>query len=68
MKESIDIMIKFTTESGMVASALGNDVSVMGVPLRIFSSHQGTQKKKRYSRLRNKAEIAKRRKEQHKPL
>jgi vacuolar-type H+-ATPase subunit D/Vma8 len=80
MKESIDKMIKFTTESGMVASAVSNDVSknkstikhrlplVMGVPLRIVSSHQGTQKKKRYSRLKNKAEIAKRRKEQHKPL
>jgi hypothetical protein len=80
MKESIDKMIKFTTESGMVASANSNDVSkntsttkhrvplVMGVTLYIFSSHQGTQKKKRYSRLKNKAEIAKRRKEQRKPL
>jgi hypothetical protein len=80
MKESIDKMIKFTTESGMVASDNSNDVSkntstikhrlplVMGVPLRIFSSHQGTQKKKRYSRLKIKAEIAKRRKEQRKPL
>jgi hypothetical protein len=73
-------MIKFTTESGMVASAVSNDVSkntstikhrlplVMGVPLRIVSSHQSTQKKKRYSRLKNKAEIAKRRKEEQKPL
>jgi hypothetical protein len=80
MKESIDKMIKFTTESGMVASANSNDVSkntskikhrlplAMGVPLRIVSSHQGTQKKKRDSRLKNKAEIAKRRKEQRKPL
>jgi hypothetical protein len=58
MKESIDKMIKFTTESGMVASAKSNDVSkntptikhrlplVMGVLLLIVSSHQGTQKKK----------------------
>jgi hypothetical protein len=80
MKESIDKMIKFTTESGMVASANSNDVSkntstikhrlplLMGVPLHIVSSHQGTQTKKRYSRLKNKAEIAKRRKEQRKPL
>jgi hypothetical protein len=75
MKENIDKMIKFITESGMVASAVSNDVSkntstikhrlplVMEVPLHIVSSHQGTQKKKRYSRLKNKAEIAKRRKE-----
>jgi hypothetical protein len=80
MKESIGKMIKFTTESGMVASADSNNVSkntstikhrvplVMGVPLRIVSLHQGTQKKKRYSSLKNKAEIAKRRKEQRKPL
>jgi vacuolar-type H+-ATPase subunit D/Vma8 len=80
MKESIDKMIKFTTESGIVASANSKDVSksmptikhrlplVMGVPLRIVSSHQGTEKKKRYSRLKNKAEIAKRRKDQRKPL
>jgi hypothetical protein len=32
---------------------------VMGVPLQIISSHQGTQKKKRYSRLKSKAETAK---------
>jgi vacuolar-type H+-ATPase subunit D/Vma8 len=80
MKESIDKMIKFTTESGMVASANSNDVSknmstikhrlplVMGVPLHIVSSHQGAHKKERYSRLKNKAEIAKRRKEQGQPL
>jgi hypothetical protein len=59
MKESIDKIIRFTTESGMVASADSNDVSkntstikhrvplVMGVPLRIVSSHQGTKEKKR---------------------
>jgi hypothetical protein len=58
MKERIDKTIKFTTESGMVASADSNDVSkntstikyrvqlVMGVPLRIVSSHQVTQKRK----------------------
>jgi hypothetical protein len=58
MKESIGKMIKFTTESGMVGSADSNDVSkkmsttkhrvplVMGVQLRIVSSHQGTQKRK----------------------
>jgi hypothetical protein len=33
---------------------------VMGVPLRIVYSHQGTQKKKRYSGLKSKAETAKR--------
>jgi hypothetical protein len=79
-KESIGKMIKFTTESGMVASAVSNDMNnntstikhrvplVMVVPLRILSSHQGTQQKKRYSRLKNKAEIAKKQKEQRKPL
>jgi hypothetical protein len=35
---------------------------VMGISLRIVSSHQGTQKKKRYSRLKSKAETANRRK------
>jgi hypothetical protein len=35
---------------------------VMGVPLQIVSSHQGTQKKKRYSRLKSKAETVNRRK------
>jgi hypothetical protein len=69
MKESIGKMIKLTSESGMAASAISNDASkntctikhrvplVMGVPLSIVSSHQGTQKKKRYSRLKNKVEI-----------
>jgi hypothetical protein len=58
MKESIGKMIKFTTENGMVPSADSHDVSknmstikyrvplVMGVRLRIASSHQGTQKRK----------------------
>jgi hypothetical protein len=32
---------------------------VRGVPLRIVSSHQGTQKKKIYSRLKSNAEMAK---------
>jgi hypothetical protein len=41
---------------------------VVGIPLQIFSSHQGTQKKKRYSRLKSKAETAKQRKEQRKAL
>jgi hypothetical protein len=36
---------------------------VMGVPLRFFPSRQGTQKKKIHSRLKSKAEMAKRRKE-----
>jgi hypothetical protein len=35
---------------------------VMGVPLRIVSSHQGTQKKKIYSRLKSKAKTANRQK------
>jgi hypothetical protein len=35
---------------------------VMGVPLWIVFSHQGTQKKKIYSRLKSKAETANRRK------
>jgi hypothetical protein len=35
---------------------------VMGVPLWIVSSHQGTQKKKRYSRLNSKAKMANRQK------
>jgi hypothetical protein len=74
MKESIAKMARFTTESGMVEYAAGGDTKsnastikhmsphVMGVPLRFFSSHQGTQKKKRYTRLRSKAETANRRK------
>jgi hypothetical protein len=41
---------------------------VMGVPLRIVSSHQGTQQKKRYSRLKSKAKTARRQKEQRKAL
>jgi hypothetical protein len=80
MKDSISKMVRFTTESGMVECAAGGDTKcntstikhrlphVMGVPLRIVSSHQGTQKKKRYSRLKSKAETAKRRKEQRKAL
>jgi hypothetical protein len=32
---------------------------VMGVPLRVVSSHKGTQKKKIYSGLKSKAETAK---------
>jgi hypothetical protein len=35
---------------------------VMGVPLRIVSSHQGTHTKKRYIQLKSKAETANRRK------
>jgi hypothetical protein len=35
---------------------------VMGIPLWIVSSHQGTQKKKRYIWLKSKAEMANRRK------
>jgi hypothetical protein len=80
MKDSIAKMVRFTTESGMIECAAGDDTKintstikhrsphVMGVPLRIVSSHQGTQKKKRYSRLKSKAETAKRRKEQIKAL
>jgi hypothetical protein len=80
MKDSITKMVRFTTESGMVECAAGGDTKcnistikhrsphVMGVPLRIVSSHEGTQKKKIYSRLRSKAETAKRRKDQRKPL
>jgi hypothetical protein len=70
MKDRIAKMVRFTTESGMVrCAAIGDTKSntstikhrlphVMSVPLRIVSSHQGTQKKKRYSRLRSKAETA----------
>jgi hypothetical protein len=73
-------MVKFTTESGMVVSATVGDTKnnastikhrvphAMGVTLRSVSSHQGTQKKKGYSRLKSKAEIAKRQKEQRKTL
>jgi hypothetical protein len=82
-KDRIAKMVRFTTESGMLECAAGGDTKsntstikhrspyVMGVPLIIVSSHQGTQKKKRYSRLRSKAETsetAKRRKEQRKAL
>jgi vacuolar-type H+-ATPase subunit D/Vma8 len=79
-KDIIAKMVRFTTESGMVECAAVADTKsitytikhrlthVMGVPLRIVSSHQGTQKKKGYSRLKSKAETAKRRKEQRKAL
>jgi hypothetical protein len=72
MKDIIAKMVIFTTESGMVECAAVGDMKsitstikhrlphVMGVPLRIVSSHQGAQKKKRYSRLKSKAETAKR--------
>jgi fatty acid/phospholipid biosynthesis enzyme len=40
----------------------------MGVPLRIVSSHQGTQKKKIYSWLKSNAKMAKRQKRQRKAL
>jgi hypothetical protein len=71
MKDSIAKMVIFTTESGMVDCAGVGDTKnntstikhrlphFMGVPLIFFSSHQGTQKKKRYSRLKSKAETSK---------
>jgi hypothetical protein len=80
MKDSIAKMVRFTTESGMVDfAAIGDTTSntstikhrsphVMGAPLRSVTSHQGTQKKKRYSRVKIKAETAKRRKEQSEAL
>jgi hypothetical protein len=80
MKDSIAKMVRFTTEIGMVECAAGGDTEsntstikhrsphVMGVPLRIVSSQQGTQKNKKYSRLRSKAETAKRQKKQRKAL
>jgi hypothetical protein len=80
MKDSIAKMVRFTKESGMFdCTAVGDTKSdtstikhrlphVMGVPLIIVSSHQGTQKNKRYSRLKIKAETVKRRKEQRKSL
>jgi ligand-binding SRPBCC domain-containing protein len=58
MKDSIAKMVKFTTESDVVASAPSNDVNnntstikqraplAMDVQLTIVSSHQGTQNKK----------------------
>jgi hypothetical protein len=58
MKDSIAKMVRFTTESVMVDYAAVGDTKsnastikhrlphFMGVPLRIVSSHQGTQKKK----------------------
>jgi hypothetical protein len=80
MKDSIAKMVRFTTEISMVDYAAVGDTKsntstikhrlphVMGVPLIIVSSHQGTQKKKRYSWLKSKAEMAKRLKEQRKAL
>jgi hypothetical protein len=61
MKDSIVKMVKFTREIGMVASAtigdMNNNTSTPchGCSLRIVSSHQGTQKKKIYNRLKRKA-------------
>jgi hypothetical protein len=64
IKDSIAKMVIFTTESGMVdCAAVGDKKSnttkirhrlphVKGVPLRIVSSHQDTQKKKIYSWLK----------------
>jgi vacuolar-type H+-ATPase subunit D/Vma8 len=72
MKDSIAKMVRFTTESGMVECVAGGETKsntstikhrsphVMGVALIIVSSHQGTQKKKIYNRLKSKAETAKR--------
>jgi hypothetical protein len=80
MKYSISKMVRFTTESGMVDCAAGGDTKCntstikhrsphdMGAPLRIVSSHQGTQKNQIYSRLRSNAETAKQRKDQRKAL
>jgi vacuolar-type H+-ATPase subunit D/Vma8 len=80
MKDSIAKMVRFTTESGMVYCAAVVDTKsntstikhrlphFMGVTLRIVSSHQATQKKKIYSRLKSKTETANRRKEQRKAL
>jgi vacuolar-type H+-ATPase subunit D/Vma8 len=80
MQDSTAKMVRFTTESGMVdCTAVGDTKSntstikhrlthAMGVPLRIVSSHQGTQKKKRYSWLKSKAETDKRQKEKRKDL
>jgi hypothetical protein len=79
-KDSIANMVRFTTESGMVECAAGGEMksitstikhrspNVMGAPLIIVSSRQGTQKKKRHSWVRRKAETAKRQKEQRKAL
>jgi hypothetical protein len=67
MKDSIAKMVRFTTESDMVdCAAVGDTKSntstikhrlphVRGDPLRSVSSNQGTQKKKRCSRLKSKA-------------
>jgi hypothetical protein len=64
MKDSIAQMVRFTTESGMVDCAAVGDTKSntytikhrlthgMVIPLIIVPSHQGTQKKKRYSRLK----------------
>jgi hypothetical protein len=80
MKDSISKMVRFTTESGMVECAAVGDTKsnistikhrlphVMGVPLRIVYSRQGTQKKKIYIRLKSKAETVKRRMEHRKAL
>jgi hypothetical protein len=80
IKDSISKMVKFTTESGVVESTAVDDTKnntstikhrllrIMGVSLRIVSSHQGTQKKKRYSRIMSNVEMAHRRKEQKKAL
>jgi hypothetical protein len=76
LKEVMKESIKFTTESGMVASAVSNNVSknTSTIKHRLPTGDGSpityclTQKKKRYSRLKNKAEIAKRKKEQQKPL
>jgi hypothetical protein len=58
MKDSISKMVKFKTESGMGESAAVDDTKnntstikhrvphIMGIPLRFFPSHQGTQKNK----------------------
>jgi hypothetical protein len=80
MKDIIAKMVRLTTESGMVDCAAVGDTKSnistikdrlphgMGVTLRIVSSHQSTHKKKRYSRLKSKAETDKKQKEQRKAL
>jgi fatty acid/phospholipid biosynthesis enzyme len=53
MSAAIDEMNNTTT------TIKHRETLVMGVPLRIVSSHQGTQKKNIYSRLKSNAEMAK---------
>jgi uncharacterized protein YcbK (DUF882 family) len=81
MQEAEAKMINFVTEMKIVLAAMSTEETnknmtlkqrqstvVMRKQLTIVSSHQNTQKKKRYCRKKSKVEMAARRSKQKKPV